>query len=328
VEVTDKSENPDKSEVPDKSENHSNDPKTHTCNKCNKTYINRTSLWRHKKKCSQKPVPDTREGITYTIQEDTPQPTPQDAPQDAPQDTPQNTIQPTPQPAPQDTSQNTIQLTPQNTQPVVSADMFMELMKQNNEFKALIIEQTNKFMEFITTLPAVSNTTNNNNTISNNTQFNLNVFLNEHCKDAINMDDFIKSLEVTVDDLVRTGKLGYVEGISQIFINGLKQLDISKRPIHCTDLKRESVYLRYENKWEKETDDKPRLNLAIQRVTGKNLRQLRTWEIENPDYTIIDTKASDDYFEITKNCMGGTGDEDKKLKDKVIRNIIKAVKIP
>jgi len=134
-------------------------------------------------------------------------------------------------------------------------------------------------------------------------------------EDAINMDDFINSLEVTVENR-------HVDGITRIFINGLKELDISERPIHCTDLKRESVY---DDKWEKESDDKPRLHRAI---AVKNIKQLRNWEIENPDFTIIDTKASDDYFQITKHCMGGVGDDDRKFKDKVIRNIINTVKIP
>jgi hypothetical protein len=273
-----------------------NDKKNYTCNNCNKLYINRTGLWRHKKKCS--PLSDSNdennhEGITYSILENTHE------------DTPQNTPLPT-----------------------FTMDMFMEIMKQNKEVQMLLIEQNNKFMEKMAELAAIPKNTISNSNNTNNNNFNLNVFLNEHCKDAINMDDFINSLEVTVEDLVKTGKLGYVDGITRIFINGLKELDISKRPIHCTDLKRESVYVRYDDKWEKESDDKPRLHRAIQRIAVKNIKQLRNWEIENPDFTIIDTKASDDYFQITKHCMGGIGDDDRKFKDKVIRNIINTVKIP
>ena len=218
-----------------------------------------------------------------------------------------------------------------NAQQTLSMNTFVEIMKQNKEVQNVLIEQNNKLMEKITELVAVpqntmanSNNTNSNNT--NNNSFNLNVFLNEHCKDAINMSEFIKSLAITSADLERTGKVGFVKGMSEIFINGLKQLDVNKRPIHCTDVKRESIYMKDEDKWEK--DDKSRFHQAIQRLTVKNIKQLRNWEIENPEFSNVESETYDKYFQITKNIMGGIGEDDKKFKDKIVSNVIHTVKIP
>jgi hypothetical protein len=257
--------------------------KNYTCINCNKSYINRTGLWRHKKKCSLKS--DSNDGISYSIQENSPQ----------------NTL--------------------------ATMELFMEIIKQNKEVHTILVDQTNKFMEKITELVAVPQNTiaNCNNTNSNNS-FNLNVFLNEHCKDAINMSEFIKSLAITSADLERTGKVGFVKGMSEIFINGLKQLDVNKRPIHCTDVKRESIYMKDEDKWEK--DDKGRFHHAIQRLTIKNIKQLRNWEMENPEFSNVESETYDTYFQITKNIMGGIGEDDKKFKDKIVTNVIHTVKIP
>ena len=271
---------------------------------CGKLYAMSGSLWRHKKKCSQKPD-NISDGISYSIQEDTSQTLTMDMFMEI-------------------MKQN-------NAQQTLSMNTFVEIMKQNKEVQNVLIEQNNKLMEKITELVAVpqntmanSNNTNSNNT--NNNSFNLNVFLNEHCKDAINMSEFIKSLAITSADLERTGKVGFVKGMSEIFINGLKQLDVNKRPIHCTDVKRESIYMKDEDKWEK--DDKSRFHQAIQRLTVKNIKQLRNWEIENPEFSNVESETYDKYFQITKNIMGGIGEDDKKFKDKIVSNVIHTVKIP
>ena len=260
------------------------------CKKCNKTYKSRVGLWGHSKKCSIQTVShdgNNSEGVGYVIQE----------------------------------------TTNQNSQQTLSMEVFMAIIKQNKEVHTILVEQTNKFMEKITELVAVPQNTiaNCNNTNSNNS-FNLNVFLNEHCKDAINMSEFIKSLAITSADLERTGKVGFVKGMSEIFINGLKQLDVNKRPIHCTDVKRESIYMKDEDKWEK--DDKGRFHQAIQRLTVKNIKQLRNWEMENPEFSNVDSETYDKYFQITKHIMGGIGEDDKKFKDKIVSNVIHTVKIP
>jgi len=192
---------------------------------------------------------------------------------------------------------------------IITIDVVMEIMKQNKEVQNILIEQNNKLMEKIEELSknpsnSITNTHSNNNN-SNNSSFNLNFFLNEQCKDAINLVDFIDNLNVTVKDLERTGRLGFVEGISQIFIDGLKELDIYKRPIHCTDLKRETAFVREKNKWEKDTDDKDKLNAAVKKVVVKNFKQLNNWKLENPEFADFDSKKNEEFMIISKNSLGG-----------------------
>ena len=196
-----------------------------------------------------------------------------------------------------------------------------QLLKDNQEFKQLIIEQNKQMMELAS---KKGNTTN----ITNNNKFNLTVFLNDTCKDAVNMSDFIKMLTVTMTDLERTGKLGYVEGIAGVIVRKLRELDVFKRPIHCNDLKRESVYVKDNDKWEKEQDDKPKLLSAIQSVSNKNIKQLQQWKEENPDCVEPTSSKNDDYLYMFKHSMGGATDEEEDSNiQKVMKNIIKEVVI-
>jgi ribosomal protein L37AE/L43A len=218
---------------------------------------------------------------------------------------------------------------------VITIDVVMEIMRKNTEVQNMLIEQNTKLMEKITELSkphnnTVTNTnTNSNNSNSNNNSFNLNFFLNEQCKDAINLVDFIDNLKVTVKDLERTGQIGFVEGISKIFIEGLKELDIYKRPIHCTDLKRETVYVRDQDKWEKENEEKPRLKTAVKKIAVKNIKQLRNWEVENPEFSNVDSKKNDEYMVISQNSLGGLNDkEDVKYENTIIKNVLKTAKLP
>jgi len=199
--------------------------------------------------------------------------------------------------------------------------IIVQLLKDNQEFKQLIIEQNKQMMEL------ASKTTNTTN-ITNNNKFNLTVFLNDTCKDAVNMSDFIKMLTVTMTDLETTGKLGFIEGITGVIVRKLRELDILKRPIHCNDLKRESVYVKDNDKWEKEQDDKPKLLSAIQSVSNKNIKQLQQWKEENPDCVEPTSSKNDDYLYMFKNSMGGATDEEEdKNIQKVMKNIIKEVVI-
>ena len=196
-----------------------------------------------------------------------------------------------------------------------------QLLKDNQEFKQLIIEQNKQMME----LASKKGSTTNN--IMNN-KFNLTVFLNDTCRDAVNMSDFIKMLTVTMTDLERTGKLGFVEGIAGVIVRKLRELDVFKRPIHCNDLKRESVYVKDNDKWEKENDDKPKLLSAIQSVSNKNIKQLQQWKEENPDCVEPTSSKNDDYLYMFKHSMGGATDEEEDNNiQKVMKNIIKEVVI-
>ena len=159
---------------------------------------------------------------------------------------------------------------------------------------------------------------------NNNQKFNINVFLNETCKDAMNLSDFVKSIEVSREDLENNAQLGFVGGISKIFMDNLRQLSVNKRPIHCTDLKRETIYIKDDDKWTKEEDYK-KLNGAIQTITQKSTRTLLTWKAENPDYKDHDSEFSNLCIVIQRNSMAGY-DRDTYY-PKVIRAIAKEVTI-
>jgi len=275
------------------------------CSQCNKEYMNSSGLWKHKKQCYENNIQSEQLQNTFI---------------------PNNVI------------------TPEFFMEVLHSNKELQdaLFEQNKELQNkllekdselqnrllekdnILIEQNNKIIELAS--KQVNNITNNNNT--NNNQFNLNFFLNETCKNAMNIADFVNSLEVQIADLEKTGKLGYVEGISGILLRGLRELDYTMRPIHCTDLKRETVYVKDENSWEKEDDEKAKLKLAIQRVARKNLRTLPKWQQENPDFRILDTKENDDYLKIALNSMGGQTDtEHDKYVEKIMKNVLKGVVI-
>jgi hypothetical protein len=213
-------------------------------------------------------------------------------------------------------------------------DVIFELIKQNKELQNVLIEQNNTILEQHSKL--IEMTKNNgctliqNNTTNNttNNSFNLNFFLNEQCKDAIDINDFINSLELNVNDLKETGKLGYVLGISRIFINRLKELDVYARPLHCTDVKRETVYIKDQNAWEKENSDKSKLKKIVNQIAKKNLQQLPMWQAENPEYTKLDTPENQEYMKISLNSLGSyTPEQENKDIDKIVKNVLKEVAI-
>ena len=195
------------------------------------------------------------------------------------------------------------------------------LMKENSEFKQLMIDQNKQMMELAKN---AGNNNNSHNTNNTNNNFNLQFFLNETCKDAMNIMEFVDQLQVSVKDLEETGRLGYSEGISKIFINGLKQINISDRPIHCSDSKREIVYIKDKNEWTKEDDNKSLLTNAIKHVAHKNMRQIKEWTKVNPEYNDSSSKQNDRYLKIVSNSMNGsTEEETNKNYNKIIKNITK-----
>jgi hypothetical protein len=151
-------------------------------------------------------------------------------------------------------------------------ELIMMLIKDNSDFKNLMMEQNKSMLEIM------KNGTHNTNTInSHNKTFNLQVFLNETCKDAINLTDFINQIQVSVNDLEETGKLGYAEGISKVFIKNLNDIDYNMRPIHCSDSKRETLYIKDDNQWNKDDEQKSNLTKAIKQVANKNIKQISEW---------------------------------------------------
>ena len=219
----------------------------------------------------------------------------------------------------EDTSNNIIEPTEKSPDVVaLLLNQNMELIKQNQEFKDLIVEQNNKMIEMAKEAKVINNTTNNTN------NFNLQFFLNEQCKDALNIMDFINQLQLNTTDLDMVGRLGYSEGISKLFIRGLKQLDVFKRPVHCSDLKREVLYVKDKDAWEKDNDEKNKMKTAIKYIAAKNFKQINEWREKNPESDDYDSKRHMDYHQIVIHSMGGsTKEEDEQHYNKIIRNVAK-----
>jgi hypothetical protein len=203
-------------------------------------------------------------------------------------------------------------------------DLIMMLIKENNDFKTMMIEQQNIVLE-IAKNGTTNNSHNNNNTNSHNKTFNLQFFLNETCKDAMNIMDFVDSIKLQLSDLENVGKLGYVEGISNIITNNLKALDVTQRPVHCTDKKREILYIKDEDKWEKEDDDKKKIRTVIKKVASKNSLLIPKFKEVHPDCIKSSSKFSDQYNKLIIESMGGSGDNDLEKEEKIIKNIAKNV---
>ena len=193
----------------------------------------------------------------------------------------------------------------------------MDLLKQNQELQKQLIDVVKL------NGPSVQN-----QTINNNQKFNLNFFLNEQCKHAINMSDFIENMKLDLEDLTETGRLGYVDGISRILVNKLQELDIYKRPLHCTDMKRETLYIRENNEWEKQDNSKEKISYLVNRVANKNCKNLRQWTEEHPDYMTMDSPENMEFVTLTQTVLGGIGEQEcSQYRDKIVRNVIKEVLI-
>ena len=274
----------------------------YNCLHCGKIYETNAGLWKHSKKCSSK-IPSETNDLLIKSDDDIECSEPI-----------KNYI---------------MKLVEQN----------MQLSEQTNELKNMFIQQNTEFMqqtaeinEKIDTLAEnppqqITNIQNNNKTI-NNTQFNLNVFLQQTCKDAINMSDFIDSLEINTKSLERTGTHGYVHGISKIFMDGIRKLKVQERPIHCTDLKREVLYIKDNDTWTKDTEDNKQFKKALATVVHRNMIQIVQWEEENPETSNPESKTYEFYFEVVRQSLGG-GDQDvtDRNNDKILKAIAKEVHI-
>ena len=212
------------------------------------------------------------------------------------------------------------------------------LMQQNKELISQLSEQNKTLMEQNTKLIEITqinnkigtiNNNNNNNINSNsnnNNKFNINVFLNETCKDALNLTDFVNQISLSISDLEETGKLGYAEGISKVFINNLDGIDFTKRPIHCSDSKREILYIKDDDQWVKENETKDKLTNAIKIVANKNIKQIPEWQKANPEYNNPDSKQNDKYMKMLCEVMSGSSKEEQQRNyNKIIKRISKEV---
>jgi hypothetical protein len=246
--------------------------KDYTCEKCNKIYLSRVGLWKHKKKCNNLIESENNEYMYQGIN-------------------------------------------------IKDKDaLVLHLLKQNGDLQNKIIEMASQ--------PNTMNNSNNINTTNNigNKTFNLQFFLNETCKDAMNITDFVNNVKVELDDLENTGRCGYIEGITDIIFKNLNKLEQPLRPLHCSDLKREILYIKDNNEWTKETEEKPILTKAIKTIANENIKQIYKWREKYPDCTQADSKKNDLYLKIVSNSMNGlTKEEGDKNINKIISNVAKKV---
>jgi hypothetical protein len=196
-------------------------------------------------------------------------------------------------------------------------NLVIELVKSNTDLQKQMLEVCKN-----------SNTTINNNTNtknSHNKTFNMQIFLNEHCKDAMNIKDFADSFQLQISDLEKVGHLGYVDGISDIIIKKLNDMDVYKRPIHCSDTKRDTMYVHADNVWTKENSDHDQVRALVQRITAKNIRMIPIWQDMYPQSRNNMHKLNDTYMSLTRQAMGGFGGTIPENESKIIKKIAKTV---
>lgn len=269
-----------------------NEKKKVKCQYCNSEYSNRHSLSRHKKKCNEK------EQYCNFISE----------PQQIQNDNQVAII-------PNDMS---IVANAETNGITVNKEVLTELVKQNREFQNMLVEQHRELTEKIEELARMKN----NVTINN--KFNFNVFLNEYCKDALNISEFANSIQVNLQDLEYVGIHGYVEGITKILLNGLKELDLYKRPLHCTDIKREVIHIKDDdNQWNKD-DENQKVKKLISRVANKNVAMVGKWQDANPAYEELDSRMYKLWSKIVKESIN-VGKNSERNDDVVLHNIAKSV---
>jgi hypothetical protein len=200
---------------------------------------------------------------------------------------------------------------------IVNPEFIVTLLKQNNELQQQILELCK------------NNTTNINNSMvnSNNKTFNLNVFLNEQCKDAMNIMEFVDTIKLDLDDAESVKKLGYVNGISNIIIKHLNALDVHMRPVHCTDLKRETMYVKFQDVWEKQDNDNKLIRKAIKHIAVKNYNAAETFKDVYPDCMELESKYGEHFLRLKIEALGGSGNDNYESHTKIIKKIAKEVTI-
>ena len=210
-------------------------------------------------------------------------------------------------------------------------NMINTMMMMNHEFKTQILDLYKAAAATAATTMSTSITNNNNNTNNNtnnmnncyNQTFNMNLFLNEQCKDAMNMKDFVNSIQLNTDDLESVGKLGYVEGMSNILITNLNKTELHKRPVHCSDIKRETLYVKDADKWEREGPDHAKMVNAVLAVEHKNVSLMGEWAARHPRCMDSNTKENAQYFKLSKTVTDGAEDGNiSKIIKRVAKNVI------
>ena len=208
-----------------------------------------------------------------------------------------------------------------------TTDSIVELIKQNTEFKQLILEQNKALQDQNKSLLelASKDTITNNNCVTNNQKFNLNFFLNTTCKDALNLSEFIEKMQVDFEDIENIGKNGYVLGMTDMILSRIKEMDITKRPLHCTDLKREIMYIKENDTWNKDTPNNNKLRKMINIVSAQNYGTIPLWRKKYPECQDFNNPKYEFSMSMMKNILGEVGEEQIKLDNKIIKNIAKHI---
>ena len=194
------------------------------------------------------------------------------------------------------------------------------LIKENQDFKQLLIEQSSQMMELAKNSQTINN---NNNNTTNNNQFNLNFFLNDTCKDAMNITDFLSNLDVQLNEIEYIGHHGYVNGMTKMIMERLKGMDITKRPIHCTDIKRETMYIKDKDEWSRDTDELTKLRKILNRVTMNNCKTIPKWKAAHPDCEVMETRNNEFCYKMMRLMLGDVEDAQIKLDNKIIKTMTK-----
>jgi hypothetical protein len=203
----------------------------------------------------------------------------------------------------------------------LSPELVLNILQQNQEFKELIMEQNKAILD----ISKNTTTTNNNTNNSHNKTFNLQLYLNETCKDAMNIMDFVDSIKFQLSDLESIGELGYINGLSNVIIRNLKALDENMRPVHCSDLRREKIYVKDDDKWEKEGADNKILKNAIKFIAHKNVKMIPAFREKYPDCIYSHSRKSDQYNRLIIEAMGGEGNDEDAKSSKIIKKIAREV---
>lgn len=264
--------------------------KVYVCDYCEQEFKSRTTFWRHKKQCAtMHSHMDEEDDISFATAYVPPL---------------SNSV--VTQPSSGISNEQTLELV-------------TTLVRQNQETTQKLAGTIEKLVDSGVGNSMTNSTINNN---SHNKTFNLNFFLNETCKDAMNITDFVNSLALNLQDVEKVGELGYAEGISRMFLNGLSQLDVEKRPIHCSDLKREVLHIKDKDKWERDTENQDKLKKAIKDLSTKNIMLLDDWQRENPGCKEYNNTKNDIYLKMMVESLGPADDvAERKDFAKIIKKI-------
>lgn len=263
------------------------DKTTYRCLNCNRKYMAQRSLWRHSKTCQA--------------------------------------------PGGVQSSSTTSDKTPVEIMTSAMLEMFKTNQEQMMQMIGAVLLAVKSNATIVATQEPATNTTNNtcnNLTVNgnmnnmNNKTFNINMFLNEQCKDAMNMTEFVQTIELDTDDMKDVGKHGFVKGISKIFIENLEKTDVTKRPIHCSDIKREILYIKDDDKWERENIKSQKIVNAVRVVEKKNVDLINKWAKEHPECENSDTRANSMYMTLSRNGFDGDDDNVTKVIKNIAHNVI------